>query len=77
MTLGPRSSNAWIVSFDPAFAVGYAENTTSFIASDPALPRLELSVIANVKQPNQRLGSSVPDQSVASVLVGDLQTATQ
>ena len=88
MTLGPRSSGAWIVSFDPAFAVGHTENVTSFITSDPALPRFELRVIANVKQPNQRLGFSVSDQKVASellrscfgvasVLVDDLQTATQ
>ena len=69
MTLGPRSSGAWIVSFDPAFAVGHTENTTSFIASDPDLPRFELRVIANVKQPNQRLGCSVSDQKVASELL--------
>ncbi len=69
MTLGPRSSSAGIVSFDPAFAVGHTENTTSFIASDPALPRFELSVMANVRQPSQRLGSSVPDHKIASELL--------
>lgn len=77
MTLAPGTRSDWIVSFDPAFAVGHMERTTCFITSDPALPRFELKVIANVKPPSSMIEASEFDQEVASVLVDDLQTSTQ
>ena len=77
MTLGPRDSRDWIVSFEPGFAVGYTESITRFITSDPALPRFKLKVVANIKPTVSRLDCSLSGQEVASVLNNNFQTAAQ